>query len=271
MDKSGSQDLASQCGLTLITEMDPVLHARTVERDKAFSAAGVDPKETYDLLSVPSFKELLADANRIHELVENVKLALSIHRPETVAILHKHEGSSCAKCLEAGELTSILEQRRLPAKIVNIFGNFKPEDDLSYKRQERLVITCMDYRLHHPGSLQRLIARKYEDASTSWITYPGAAYVGRNISSFISFLEDLRGLSRMPSEIMVVSHTDCAKYKGSVGLKVGGPSWEEVEPRVLQRDLLPIGDILQRFFVRPRIRTDIAVVESGKAVQLMSA
>ncbi len=262
------QKLASQCGLTLITEMDPILHARSAARDAAFVAAGIDPNESYDLLSVPSFRGLLADANHIYELVENVKLALSIHRPETVAILHKHEGSSCRKCVDTGELTSILEQRRLPAKVINVFGNFTPEDDpRSRSKRERLVITCMDYRLHYPVSLPRLVARGDEEASTSWITYPGAAYIARNISGFTHFLDDMRCLSRMPDEIMVVSHTDCAKYKG-FGLKHGELSWEELEPKILRRDLNFIGEVLHRFFARPKVETDIAVIARGNATRL---
>lgn len=285
------QELASECGLTLVTEMDAENFDPDIRRE-AFALAGIHPEETHDLLTMPSIKVIAAEHARMERLVKNIKLALSVHRPETIALMHRHLGSSCQTCLYSGYLLDRLwrETKSKDFDGVEIKSIFIPEkvrqeqeaarrrqlDDETALRWRRLVITCMDYRLHKSDSLPQFLKIDRDERSryrgVSWLTYPGAAYLTRSGDGLKQFADDLDYLLRQTpafDEIYIVSHTDCAKYKTDIRLKVDDPDWSEIESKVLTKDLLFASACLCRFFPAAKIHACIAIVKNGKAIDLV--
>ncbi len=213
------------------------------------------PEARYDLISVPTFRGLIYDAKRKQLLVENIALAIDVHLSENVYVVGQ---------LDAHEFCQYLRREfslRSPNVLIKGFSVLFPT---KFERASvrRLVVTCMDFRLHHAAGLQGMFTEP-----SAWLTYPGAAFAGVDLATEKIFFSDLDRVMdhEAVSELTLVSHTDCAKYAAKY-------SWrsEREERKQLESDLLKVSNRICSRYAHLTVLCAIAVIKDGAVKELIS-
>lgn len=250
------RELASQCSLTLITEAGHELHSliRPSSRTDPLLQILHVSNGRYDLISIPTFHDLEHDVRRMQMLIENINLAVDVHSAEKVCVLGYDDAESICEHL----------YRELQPRFQNLsFGSVfvgMPTTASAREPSRRLVVTCMDFRLHHEDGLQGGIV-----GPTAWLTYPGAAFAGIDKETKEIFFADLdRVLDREAvDELTLVSHTDCARYAAKY-------SWRNIKEEMeqLANDLLAIANRIRSRYSHLTVFCVIANVEEGAVKKL---
>lgn len=251
------KELAAQCSVTLVAEAYWELHSRSnPELVKALRANGLNnPEARYDLLALPSFHGLAGDRQRMGMLVGNIALAIDVHSAEKVFLLHRSSD-------DANEFYTRLKREmalRFPKVALNPIFVSKLEEHREPSR--RLVLTCMDFRLHHETGLQGMFTE-----ASAWLTYPGAAFAGLDAKTEEVFFSDLgQVLDREAvGELTIVSHTDCAKYAGKFPWKNS-----REERRQLGNDLRVVAGRIRSVYSHLTVLCAIARVQDGVVKELI--
>lgn len=239
------RELAAQCSLTLVTEAG---------HDFLSLICPSLRTSPYDLISIPAFHALEYDARRMQMLIENISLAVDLHSAETIRVLGYDDASNVYERL----------RRELSPRFSNLLFKsvFVGSDRTASAREplRRLVVTCMDFRLHHEAGLYG----KFTEPS-AWLTYPGAVFAGMDPETEEIFFSDLdRVLDREAvDELTLVSHTDCAKYATKY-------SWRNSreERRQLAQDLRAVAGRIRSRYAKLTILCVIAKVERGAVKKL---
>lgn len=252
-------DLASACSTTLVAEAHPMLHYRPILKSH-LAALGVDTRNGYDLLAIPSFEAAAFDDKRILNTLSNIALAIDVHQAETVVLLAGPE----RKFREFSERLEDEKAKRFP-KLKLVCGTLRVRNAQwkeKRKAAKRLVVTCMDFRLHRDKSL----ADFFLDPETSWLTYPGAAYAAVDPQTADIFWGDIMSVAEAykVEEINVISHTDCAKYHGICRFKSRN---EEIDRLV--KDLRKTTDSLSTRLSGAKVKYGVAIVQDGRCVDLI--
>lgn len=253
------RELAAQCSLTLITETNHEFHSliRPSSRtDHFLLRLWRVPDARYDLISIPTLHGLEHDARRMQMLIENISLAVDVHSVEKVCVLGYDDADSVCECL----------RRELQPRFSNLSfeGVFVESSPIALAREpsRRLVVTCMDFRLHHEAGLQGMFTE-----SSAWLTYPGAALAGLDAQTEEVFFSDIeRVLDREAvNELTLVSHTDCAKYASEY-------SWRNIKEEVtrLGNDLRLVASRIRSRFGHLTVLCAIAVIKDGGVLKLIS-
>lgn len=252
-----SKELAAQCSITVVTEAHWELHSRrNPELMKALKANDLDsPEVRYDLLAVPSFHVLNLDKERMEMLIANIALAIDVHLAEKVFLLYRlgDDMNRFYTCLKA-EMAL-----RFPKVALNPVFVSKSEERREPSR--KLVVSCMDFRLHHAAGLQKMFGQ-----NPAWLTYPGAAFAGLDAHTEKVFFSDLdRVLDyEAASKLTLVSHTDCAKYASRY-------SWKNSreERRQLGNDLRMVAARIRSRYRHLTVLCYIAKVSDGGVKELI--
>ncbi|MBI2099620.1 hypothetical protein HYT45_04435 [Candidatus Uhrbacteria bacterium] len=249
---------AASCSVTLVTEADWELHDyENPDFLKILGSCRLEPaKAHYDLISIPTFRGLILAPKRIEILIGNIVLAVDVHSSESVWLMHKFSDSSD------------YVYHRLRREFVLRFPKLSlsaclvPAENSNREPSRRLVVTCMDFRLHHKAGLQGMFTE-----ASAWLTYPGAAFAGVDPATEEIFFADLdRVVDREAvSELTLVSHTDCAKYAAKYSWRNAGE-----ERRQLANDLRAVAGRIRSRYSHLTILCAIAKVEDGAVKQLIS-
>lgn len=240
------REIAAQCSLTLVTEASRANHLSLILRV---------PTLRYDLISIPAFRGLKHDAKRMQILIANISLTVDVHSAERVCVLGYDDAKSVCECL----------RREFNPRFPNLSfdGVFveSPATVPVHEPSRRLVVTCMDFRLHHEAGLQGMFTEP-----SAWLTYPGAAFAGVDPQTEEIFFSDLdRVLDREAvSELTLVSHTDCAKYATKY-------SWRNTKEEVTQlgNDLRLVASRIRSHHNHLTVLCAIAVVREGGVKELI--
>lgn len=248
------RELASQCSLTLITEADHEFHSFLRSLLHA-NPLLVVPQIHYDLISLPTFHGLEHDIWRRQMLIENISLAIDVHSAEKVLLLQNAAEAIDVYCWLKRELGLKFSKLRFDSVLVRGF-------EAQREPSRRLVVTCMDFRLHHEAGLQGMFTE-----FSAWLTYPGAALAGVDSQTEEVFFSDIdRVLDREAvDELTLVSHTDCAKYAAK-------HSWRNIKEEInrLGNDLRLVASRIRSRYGRLTVFCAIAVIKDGGVLKLIS-
>lgn len=234
------------------------MHSRSnPELVKALRANGLDnPEARYDLLTVSAIHGLALDNQRIEMLVGNIALAIDVHSVEKVFLLH-NSGVDVDGVFTRlrRELTLRFPKLILsPVFVKRLEGHSEPS--------HKLVLTCMDFRLHHAAGLQGIFAE-----NLAWLTYPGAALAGLDAATEKIFFSDLDRVldHEAVAELVLVSHTDCAKYASKY-------SWNNSreERRQLCNDLRVVAARIRSRYSHIKVLCKIASIRGDGVGELIS-
>lgn len=251
------KELAAQCSVTLVTEADYEFHSflrSSSHSDLLWQILHI-PEAGHDLISIPAFRDIEHDTRRTRLLIENICLAVDIHSTEMVRVLGYDDADRVCEYL----------CRELRPRFPNLsFGGVffgSPATVPAHEPSRRLVVTCIDFRLHHEDGLQGGIV-----GPTAWLTYPGAAFAGTDKETEEIFFADLdRVLDREAvDELTLISHTDCAKYAAEYSWKNSGE-----ERRRLENDLRVVASRIRSRYGHLTVICAIAVVREGGVKELI--
>ena len=249
---------AAQCSTTLVTEAGWELHnyegpmlVKVLNNVCKLNT----PEARYDLISIPTFRGLSADAKRVKLLISNIALAVDVHSAERVWLLHhSHYFSDEVYYRLRREFA-----QRFP--MLSLSTERVPRMKEGREPSRRLVVTCMDFRLHHAGGLQGMFTGK-----SAWLTYPGAAFAGVDQATETVFFSDLDRVldQEAVTELTLVSHTDCAKYAAKY-------SWRNAkeERKKLADDLRFVASRISSRYAHLTVLCAIAVIKNGAVKELV--
>lgn len=249
--------IAAQCSLTLVTGASHEFHSfiGQLSRTNHLSLILRVPALHYDLISIPAFRDIEHDARRMRLLIENICLAVDVHSAEKVCVLGYDDIKSVYECLRRE-----FNPRFPNLSFAGVFvGNLMTVP--AFEPSHRLVVTCMDFRLHHEAGLQGMVTEP-----SAWLTYPGAAFAGVDSQTSDLFFSDLAHVivKEQVRKVTLISHTDCAKYAAKY-------FWqnEEEERKQLTKDLRVVARRIRGLFSGVDVLCAIAKVQDDVVKELI--
>lgn len=199
--------IADGCSMTVVTES-----AATIHHDDMITSAltrSFNYDAHYDLLAVPSLRELLKSNDHIQILANDVMTAVSLHHVESLLIASMSTG--CAAQI----------RRRITQACPAIRNMHIRETTLERPRNlelhEPLVLTCMDWRLHGANGFRSMMQGAFAVERFALMSTAGAGkelgHLGARTKMVLSQLS--RFANAGVTRVIVLSHTDCGKYGGN--------------------------------------------------------
>ncbi len=192
--------------MTVVTESATTIHHDGLITDALRRTFNYH--DSYDLLTVPSLKDLLTNEDHVKVLANDVLTAVSLHHVEKLLIASMATG--CA------EQVRERIKKACPALAKMRIKTYTLERPRSLRLKKPLVITCMDYRLQGERGFARMMSDAFGLDEYGVVATAGAGKeLGRISTRADMVLAQLanfvqKGLRR----VIILSHTDCGKYGG---------------------------------------------------------